>query len=95
MIGQFRFVNSPTAETIAIRMLWVDGEPMATIHLPDTVRQLARTSDFEVLTGDEPLRLPVILGYGVSIAALTGHALRLTGDESAWRQEWGSLQRMN
>lgn len=95
MIGEFRFASSPASQAIAIRMVWVDDEPMATIHLPDSVLRLAEELDLMILQDTEPLRLPVLLGYGVSVAALTGHVLRLTGDESAWQREWGPLQHVN
>lgn len=95
MIGQFRFAPNPSDETIAISMSWQDDQPQGSIYFPPDVRHLAEEADHFLVQHGETLTLGMALGIGVMLAALTNHALCLSGDETAWRQEWGRLSRVN
>jgi hypothetical protein len=95
MIGQFRFATPSPANAVTVRLVWLGSEPAATVHAPEAVLRMARKAQYLVLPSDETIILPLALGYGVSLALLTAHALCLSGDISVWREEWGTLNRSN
>lgn len=91
MIAQFRFAQPPPIEAISIVMSWQENRAVGVVYLPDAVRELAEMSDYIVVGTDHTMQLPLALGYGVTIAALTGQPLYISGDASAWHADWGAL----
>ena len=93
MIGQFRFAPLPPCEAIVVDMAWALGSPIGSVSMPDATRLSAIQHHVPLLEPDEPVTLALAVGYAVTIAMLTDQQLCLTGDETAWRSEWGWLTR--
>lgn len=95
MIGQFHFNARPPEGVIIVRMAWQAGEPTGSVIVPVGIRRSAIENDVPMLEPGESLSLAMAVGFAVTIAMLTDQELCLTGDRTAWREEWGWLDRMN
>nr|WP_295884938.1 hypothetical protein [uncultured Devosia sp.] len=95
MIGQFLYEARPPIGSIIVEMAWQEGEPTGSVTVPAEVRQSAIDNHVPVLEPGESLSLALAVGYAVTIAMLTDQELCLTGDRTAWREEWGWLNRSN
>jgi len=88
MIADFRYDASPEVEDVVVELFWDHGERMGRIKTPDMV------GDAMVVHGlPHPEPLPVIsaVAYAMVLAAQSNRRLRLSGDQSVWPQEWGTL----
>lgn len=88
MIGRFWYADSPCIRHVAVRLEWRSGEPLGRVEPPPEV---VGRLPFEVVLDDEFMVLAVALGYAVTIAAMAGIKLTITGDVSAWPSDWGAL----
>lgn len=93
MIGHFTYAETDPDWAVAVSMSWRDdGQPVGRLHIPDQVLALTQGTDYESIRSGEVFVLPIALGLGVMLAALTHSALCLSGDETVWPREWGRLQ---
>lgn len=88
MIGQFWFAESPCRLHVAVRLDWRSGERVGRVEPP---AEVAERLPFDVPVEDEFITLPMALGFAVTIAALAGSKLTITGDVTAWPEDWGVL----
>ena len=96
MIGQFHYQRRPSTDSIVVEMGWGQGgEPTGSVTVPDEIRQSAHDYSVPMLAPGESLSLAMAVGYAVTIAMLTDQQLCLTGDRSAWREEWGWLDNLH
>ena len=92
MIGHFSYSKMPCRKHVAVRLGWQCGQSMARVEPPaDIVHALP----FDIPLDDEYMSLPIALGYAVMLSGLSGTKMTLTGDVSAWPEEWGSLSVRN
>ena len=90
MIGRFNYEVNPPEDCVAICMLWTqDGKRSALLNIPvylqDEVEQQSLPDP------DETFSLDGALAYGVVLSIRSGLGLRLSGDLSVWREEWGQV----
>ena len=95
MIGQFCFIPYPPADAIAVHMARQGAEAEGSVSMPSDVRLLAIQHDVPVLEASEKVSLAIAMGYAVTIAMMSDLELVLTGDETAWRDDWGQLRKAN
>ena len=95
MIGQFCFMAHPPGDAIAVHMVRKGGEAEGSVSMPSDVRLLAIQHDVPVLEASEKVSLAIAMGYAVTIAMMSDLELVLTGDETAWRDDWGQLRKAN
>lgn len=91
MIGSFRYTEVPPPNAVALQLFWKGGDSAGAIHVPDDVALAMEQAGYPGANG-EPMSLGLALGYGVTVAALTGQELRIYGDRSVWPDEWGMLE---
>lgn len=75
-----------------IEMQLMKDEPMGVLHVPPSVSQLLAGSAYEDVRSGESLALPIALGLGIILGALTDTDFVLTGDRNAWKTSWGGLK---
>ena len=51
-----------------------------------------RGTDYGLIRTGETLALPIALGLGVILASLTFTDFYLSGDQTAWSEQWGPLE---
>mgnify|MGYP001229631172 CR=1 FL=1 len=88
MIADFRFDPAPSVDDVVVELLWHGEERMGQIVVPPGMDEAI------VISGLPDLKpLPVIsaVAYAMVLAAQSHRHLKLSGDPSAWRREWGSL----
>jgi hypothetical protein len=88
MIGQFSYSEMPCTKHVAVRLGWQSGESVARVETPADVAQVL---PFHIPLDDEYMSLPIALGYAVMISGMSGTKMTLTGDVSAWPEQWGAL----
>ena len=89
MSAQFWYAEAPSDKHVAVRMYWEEGAPAACVEASAYIaHQLAQLNISHIEGG---VGLAFALGYGVTIAGLVGAKLTITGDVSAWPDEWGEL----
>jgi len=91
MIGRFWYAESPCGKHITVRLAWQNGSARARVEPPAGVADKLGDDDIPLRADDEFMSLPIALGYAVLIAGLSETSLTVTGDVTAWPQEWGSL----
>lgn len=91
MIGRFWYAESPCRNHIAVRLAWQDGLAKARVESPLALVDELSGTDIPFRKDDEFMVLPIALGYAVLLAGLSKTRLTVTGDVTAWPQEWGSL----
>jgi hypothetical protein len=74
-----------------IEMRWEDRGAAGVLHIPTSVSNLIRGTDYEYIRSGESLALPIALGLSLILAGLTNTSLVLSGDRTAWKDEWGAL----
>lgn len=89
MIAQFWYAEAPCEKHVAVRMHWSEGSPVACVEAPACVTHHLAQLNIAHIEGVTDLAFA--LGYGVTIAGLAGAKLTITGDASAWPDEWGEL----
>jgi hypothetical protein len=92
MIARFAYSPIPSGDCISLEMLWRDERQLGTLHIPTNVLEMLEGTDYEHIHAGETLSLPLALGLGVVLAALTLVDLQLGGDRTAWLDEWGPLE---
>jgi hypothetical protein len=92
MLGHFVYSNQPSDTCMVIEMHLKKGEPIGVLHVPPLVSQLLEGSAYEDARSGESLALPIALGLGIILSALTDTDFVLTGDRSAWKTTWGGLK---
>lgn len=91
MLGQFFYARQLIDGCMQIEMRWVDRGAVGVLHVPPTVSELTRGTDYEFIKSGESLALPIALGLGLILAGLTDAHLVLGGDRTAWKESWGTL----
>jgi hypothetical protein len=61
------------------------------IHIPLAVSTLLEGSDYEHIRSGESLVLPIALGLSLILAGLSDSYLVLSGEKTAWNENWGAL----
>lgn len=88
MIADFRYDTSPGEEDVVVELFWDHGTRMGRIRPPAIVDDAIFLHD---LPNPEPLPVIYAVAYAMVLAAQSNRRLRLSGDQSAWPQEWGTL----
>lgn len=88
MLADFRFETAPEVNCVVVRLFWQGDTRMAYLLIPGDVQDIMKSED---LDNPESLPAETALGYAVTVAALSGRNLRISGDDSVWPAEWGSL----
>jgi hypothetical protein len=91
MIAQFWFAEEPPPTHISLQLTLIDGEPYGRVYAPPDVVSEMLERDMPARQEDEFIWLPLALGYAVTMSGITSAALTLTGDLTAWPQDWGIL----
>jgi hypothetical protein len=91
MIAHFWYAEEPAATHVTVRLAWHDGQPSGRVEAPAFVAWERPELDIPLGGPDDFMSLGYALGYGVLIATTAGTKLTLTGDVTAWPQEWGVL----
>jgi hypothetical protein len=55
------------------------------------VTQLVAGTEYANVRTGERLALPIALGLSIILAGLSDSHVVLTGDKSAWKENWGTL----
>jgi hypothetical protein len=74
-----------------IEMQWEGDTPIGVLCIPASISNLLIGSDFEHIRSGESLALPISLGLCLILSALTNSHLVLSGDRTAWKENWGAL----
>ena len=74
-----------------IEMQWRDRGAVGVLHIPSAVSKITAGTDYEHIKSGESLALPVALGLGIILAGLADAHLLLSGDKTAWKDNWGAL----
>lgn len=93
MIGDFRYETKPSHDCIAIRMLWDEGERYGVLEMPHEIQDGVRLEDWPA--SDGPMSINSALAYGLFLSLQSNRALRLTGDTTVWKEQWGQILRRN
>ncbi|WP_157959573.1 hypothetical protein [Devosia submarina] len=72
-------------------MQWKDRGAIGVLHVPESVSNLTKGTDYEFIKSGESLALPIALGLGLILAGLSDADLVLSGDKTAWKENWGAL----
>ena len=91
MLGQFWYREVAPAVDVSLDLKWFDGEARGKVFVPCPVATQDFGIDLRAQKNDEYLSLPLALSYGLLIAAASGTKFTVTGDPSAWPQQWGTL----
>jgi hypothetical protein len=92
MIGRFFYCSQIAQDCITIEMQWQGEKQVGLLHVPPDVLEMLEETDYSGIRTGETLLLPLSLGLGVVLAALTLVDLRIGGDRTAWLTEWGPLE---
>ncbi|MBJ3785307.1 hypothetical protein [Devosia sediminis] len=93
MIGDFRYETRPSQDCIAIRMLWEEGERYGVLEMPHEIHDDMVADDWPA--SDGPMSINSALAYGLFLSLQSGRALRLTGDVTVWKDQWGHILKRN
>lgn len=89
MIGQFRYQRRPCDDTVLVCLLW-DGQRRAgKLEVPADLRQ--HIEEGNLPSSDEMFSIDGALAYGLVLSIRSGKKLRLSGDLTVWRAEWGEV----
>lgn len=89
MIADFRYDASPEVEDVVVELFWDnDGGRMGRIKIPDMVDNAVVVLELPHLS---PLPVISAVAYAMVLAAQSERRLRISGDQSVWQQEWGTL----
>lgn len=90
VIGRFSFASAPSTSHILLELKWHNGERVGCIRAPKDILD-AFGETLVMRETDEFVQFAFALGYAVTIASMTETPLTLTGDRSAWPNEFGDL----
>jgi hypothetical protein len=91
MIGRFVYMAGPPEGHIVLDLSYGARTAEARVYSPDHVAHLFQQHQIGMRYEDELMSLPIALSYAVLLAGLSDTALVVSGDRSAWPQEWGEL----
>lgn len=91
MLGHFLYSPVSVEGCINIVMEWTDRGAIGVLHFPSTVQEITAGTEFAEIRSGESLRLPIALGIGVIFGGLADIHLILSGERSAWKDNWGRL----
>ena len=86
MVARWFFDSRPSEAVVQLHLYWDEQmAPAATIASPPEVAELLNSID------SNGMEVPSALAAAVLVSAKSKTQLRITGDRTAWRPEWGVL----
>ena len=92
MIGRFFYAERKLSGCIVVEMEWKGESAQGVMHIPEHVSKMTEGTDYGLIRTGETLALPIALGLGVILASLTFTDFYLSGDQTAWSEQWGPLE---
>lgn len=92
MIGRFSYATDVFADHVMLELMWDGLFAKGRVIAPSWVIEALEGSHISIRPDDELLALPIALSYAVLVTASCGAPLTLTGDRTAWPEEWGGLK---
>ena len=92
VIGTFAYAAKRLRGCIVLDLQWRGNRAEGTIHIPDAVAAQIQDTEYAQFESGQSFLLPIGLGLGVTLAALTSVDFCICGDTTAWREEWGNFE---
>jgi hypothetical protein len=80
---------------VCVEMRWQSGDSVGVLHIPDYVSEMMKGTGYASVRSGEVLGLPIALGLGLILAAYTFTDFYLSGDDTAWIDHWGTLEKLD
>lgn len=91
MIGHFWFRDAAAEADIIVELIATGTSCSGRVRAPASVVAELVRQNLPVRAHDEVMDLPFALSYGVLLASMSKTNLTISGDRSAWPEDWGAL----